>query len=260
MHSRRISMIIPCLNDAPLLARLLESLSDQTIPADEVIVIDNGSEDHSAEVAEKLGARVVSEPHRGITRAVWAGFEASTGDIMVRTDADAVLPRDYIAKLHTTFDRADKNPGLRVVGITGNARFQLPSPWSRIASKLYVGSYLSTTASALGHYPFYGTNFAIRRSWWEEVRDQVDFTDTFVHEDLNLSFAVRPHETVWYQDDLLVEMDPRALFGARQLFIRFTRGFYTMFKNFRTQPPPLRLSHRGVLGSTMQKLVSGREK
>lgn len=259
LKRRTISVIIPCLNDARLLDRALTSLNQQTIAADEILVVDNGSTDDSAEVAKRHGARVVAEPRRGITWATQTGFNNASGDILFRTDADIVAPSDLIAKMHAAWNAADQSQratGAReVVAVTGTATFELPAPWDRIASKSYVGAYRSSTKSALGHNPMFGTLYSIRASWWHTVKESVDFSDTFVHEDMHLSFQVRPTQTVWYQDDLEVVMDGRALFGAKQVMTRFKRGFHTMFTNFRTQSPPIRLSQRGLLPRRIAKAV-----
>lgn len=55
---RRISIVIPCLNDAVLLEQCLSSIVAQTLQPEEVIVVDNGSTDNSVEVANRMGARV----------------------------------------------------------------------------------------------------------------------------------------------------------------------------------------------------------
>lgn len=255
-HSRSISVVIPCLNDAELLRRCLESLNQQNIPAEEIIVVDNGSTDNSADVARAHGASVVEEARRGITWATQTGLNAARGDVLVRTDADIIAPVDFIANLHRAWDAADLNPR-RVAGVTGTATFELPRPWDALASWLYVGSYRATTGSALGHRPFFGTNYSVSADWWREVRGSVDFSDTAVHEDLHLSFAVRPEETIWVDDRITVEMDPRALVGFGQVITRFRRGFHTMFTNFRTQPPHKRLAARGKLGA-WARFVEGR--
>jgi len=54
----------------------------------EVVVADNGSEDGSAELAARAGARVVHEPRKGYGSAYLAGFEAASGDYIVMLDAD----------------------------------------------------------------------------------------------------------------------------------------------------------------------------
>ena len=64
-----ISVVIPVRNDAAMLDHRLESLAAQTRQPDEIVVVDNGSSDASAMIAERAGARVVAEPRRGIPYA-----------------------------------------------------------------------------------------------------------------------------------------------------------------------------------------------
>ncbi len=247
--------MIPCLNDGDLLAHCLTSLQNQIVPAEEVIVVDNGSVDDSADIAERYGARVVSEPRRGITWAMQTGFRAATGDVLFRIDADVVVPEDTIIRLHQIWDRADEYTGNSVVGLSGGAEFVTPGSYGRIMSSLYMGAYWTTTRWALGHYPLSGTNCCIRSSWWKEIDESVDFSDTLVHEDLHLSFAVRPEETIWLQKDLVLPTDPRHLKGTRQMLCRFYRGFHTIWVNWKEQLPQERLSARGKLPDFIDTLV-----
>ncbi|WP_286954505.1 MULTISPECIES: glycosyltransferase family 2 protein [Corynebacterium] len=248
------SIVIPCYNDAVLLRRCLGSVQKQTVAPAEVLVVDNGSTDDSESAAKEFGARVVEEPRRGITWAVHTGFNAARGDIFLRTDADTVLRSDYVAKsmeawrevlaAESSQAQGGRGSGRKVVAMTGAARFELPSPWAGLLSRVYLGAYRLTAGAALGHAPIFGTNCSIRRSWWLSVRDGVDYSDPVVHEDLHLSFAVRPDETVAVRDEIGVEMDPRALRGIRQMARRFYRGFYTIFSNWRKQSPQQRLWQR----------------
>ena len=66
-------VVLPCLNEAPALARLLARMPAGYRP----IVADNGSTDGSAAVARRLGARVVEVPQPGYGAAVHAGIEAA---------------------------------------------------------------------------------------------------------------------------------------------------------------------------------------
>jgi glycosyltransferase involved in cell wall biosynthesis len=77
-----VSIVIPCLNEEEPIAGVVAEVLAQG--ADEVIVVDNGSTDRTAERARAAGARVVAEPQRGYGRACAAGVAA------VRADADIV--------------------------------------------------------------------------------------------------------------------------------------------------------------------------
>lgn len=83
-----ISVIIPALNEEFTIAQVVGDVP-QSI-ASEVIVVDNGSNDHTAERARQAGARVISEPRRGYGRACHAGFNsvAQNCEIVVFLDGD----------------------------------------------------------------------------------------------------------------------------------------------------------------------------
>ncbi|RNE48770.1 glycosyltransferase family 2 protein [Corynebacterium alimapuense] len=253
--NRTISVVIPCLNDADLLKRCLDSLAVQQILPDEVIVVDNGSTDDSAAIAQAAGARVVTESRRGITWATRTGFDAAEGDIFLRTDADVILPPDFIARLHAAWNAADSSPGRRIVGVTGTARFEIPGRAGDFLSRAYLGAYRNSVGSALGHYPLFGTNYSVRADWWQGIRDSVDSADVYSHEDMQISFEVRPDETVWFQPDLTLETDPRPLHGVQQIIVRFKRGMHTILRGWRNHPPHRRLARRGLLGPKMKEVL-----
>jgi glycosyltransferase involved in cell wall biosynthesis len=86
-----VSVVIPCLNEAENIERCvaaaLEALRGMGV-AGEVLVADNDSEDDSALLAERAGARVIVERRRGYGSAYLAGFAASRGRYIVMADAD----------------------------------------------------------------------------------------------------------------------------------------------------------------------------
>ena len=90
-RSAFVSVVIPCLNEAPTIERCVaaaqRALADAGLEG-EVVVADNGSDDGSAELARRAGARVVHEPRRGYGSAYLAGFAAARGDYIVMADAD----------------------------------------------------------------------------------------------------------------------------------------------------------------------------
>jgi glycosyltransferase involved in cell wall biosynthesis len=84
----KVSAIIPALNEEETIADVVRSVPRVT--ANEVIVVDNGSDDRTAERATTSGARVVKEPRRGYGRACAAGVQALPHDceIVVFLDGD----------------------------------------------------------------------------------------------------------------------------------------------------------------------------
>jgi len=86
-----VSVVIPCLNEEQNIEQCVRDARAalQAGGLDgEVLVVDNDSEDRSAQVAEAAGARVIFEPRRGYGSAYRAGFAAAKGEYIVMADAD----------------------------------------------------------------------------------------------------------------------------------------------------------------------------
>lgn len=89
--SATISIVMPCLNEEQTVescVRKALSWLERSPYAGEVVVVDNGSTDRSAELASAAGARVVSEPRPGYGAALRRGFAEGTGDWLVMGDCD----------------------------------------------------------------------------------------------------------------------------------------------------------------------------
>ena len=100
---KKISVVIPALNEEEAIEAVVLA-----IPRDElrrmgfeveVLVIDNGSEDRTAELARNAGAEVVFEPTRGYGRAYKTGFDSAQGQIIATADADLTYPVEDIPEL-----------------------------------------------------------------------------------------------------------------------------------------------------------------
>lgn len=115
----KTAVIIPALNEAGNISQLVAETWLQ--PVDWVIVVDNGSSDGTAVLAEKAGSQVVSEPQRGYGYACAAGTAAALGagaDILAFMDADFSSPPAELPRLLTPIQRnkADLVLGSRTLG------------------------------------------------------------------------------------------------------------------------------------------------
>jgi glycosyltransferase involved in cell wall biosynthesis len=95
----RISLLIPCYNAAPYLAETVASAWAQTRPPDEIIIVDDGSTDASAEVAATLtpAVRLIRQPNRGVGVALNKALAAATGELIAFLDADDLWVREKLA-------------------------------------------------------------------------------------------------------------------------------------------------------------------
>lgn len=235
-----VSVIVPSYNDAGLLAACLEALARQTRPADEVIVVDNDSTDATADVARAAGARLVHEPLRGIWPATAAGFDAASGDLLARLDADSVPAPDWIAELERRMSAAD-----RPTAVTDSGRFYGGNAVVRwIARNIYLGGYFTVMGALLGHPPLFGSNYAIRADAWAELRGIVHRERADLHDDLDLSWWLQPGMTVVRECRLIVGVSARPFDTLAQLARRLRMAFHTIAVEWREWPPLERRADR----------------
>ena len=200
-----ITVVIPALDDAAMLARCLEDLSAQLRPADDIIVVDNGSTDDTAAVAQAGGARVIGEPVLGIWPAASAGYDAATGDIIARLDADSRPPVDWLLHIEAEFVDSPEISVLTGPGIFYDGNTIVAG----LGQTLYIGGYFWAMEIWLGQPPIFGSNFAMRRQVWERVRGRVHRGMREIHDDLDLSIHLDPDQTVRYDERLTVGISAR---------------------------------------------------
>jgi len=102
-----LAVIVPARNEAETLPGLLASLAAQTVPAAEVVVVNDGSTDATAAVVERAGVRLLHTPPRlkGWNGKQWAchvGLEATTATTVCFLDADVELAPDALARVAAT--------------------------------------------------------------------------------------------------------------------------------------------------------------
>jgi glycosyltransferase involved in cell wall biosynthesis len=100
MRTRAVSVVIPCYNGANFLRDTLRSVLAQTLPPLEVIVVDDGSTDDSAAIAESFGppVRVFRQPNQGESVARNRGIEEARGDWVAFLDADDLWLPEKLAE------------------------------------------------------------------------------------------------------------------------------------------------------------------
>jgi len=113
----RISVVIPTYNRAAAVGEAIESVLRQTRPPDEIIVVDDGSSDNTAEVLAAFGdrIRIVAQPNGGVSAARNAGIRLATGDWLAFLDSDDVWLPHRLATL--TRDVIEPSVGVHVADI-----------------------------------------------------------------------------------------------------------------------------------------------
>jgi glycosyltransferase involved in cell wall biosynthesis len=149
---RRIAVVIPALDEEEAIGLVLAEIPQGVA---EVVVVDNGSRDRTAEVARAAGARVVSEPRRGYGQACLAGIAAADGaDVFVFLDGDhSDHPRqlpDVLAPILA--GEADLVIGSRALGRRGKGSHPLHAVLGTRLSVALMNRLIGTRATDLGPF------------------------------------------------------------------------------------------------------------
>ena len=220
-----ITVIVCAYNEAGYLPACLYSIRAQTRPADEIIVVNNASTDHTGIVAHAVpGVRVVDEPSKGLVVARETARRLANSDILAYVDADCRVPIYWLERLEQRFLRLH---GL--VGMTGPYRFY-DWDWSgRTLIRLYDMLIAPATHGLVHHVlgigaVFYGGNFAVRREALARIGG-FDRSIEFHGEDTNLGrrltalgpIAMCPECWIWTSARRYRAMGKSRVFG---LYVR----------------------------------------
>jgi glycosyltransferase involved in cell wall biosynthesis len=205
----KVSVVIPAYNEEHNIGACLDSIHNQTQKAFEVIVVDNNSTDNTAIVAKEHGAKVVFEAKRGIIPARDRGFNEATGDVIVRTDADTIVPRNWISKISHHFE--DKT----VDRLAGGSVFYRPWMWPIFNMFVFWDNDL------FGYKALFGPNFAIRKSAWDKVKNELCHDNVKFHEDLDLAIHLSNYGRYARDYSIKVDTSTRRVAHISSFFIDY---------------------------------------
>lgn len=99
-ENARVTAVVPVHNRADLLRRMLETAAAQTLPFEEIVVIDNASTDNAAQVAAAFGCRILpNSTNAGFARAVNAGWRAAGTEWIAVLNSDIELDPEWLERL-----------------------------------------------------------------------------------------------------------------------------------------------------------------
>jgi GT2 family glycosyltransferase len=99
----RISVVVCSYNGGRTIGQCCKALTQLSYSDFEVIAVDDGSQDDTAQIAETYGCRVIRTENRGLSNARNTGLAAATGDIVAYIDDDAYPDRDWLTHLAAAF-------------------------------------------------------------------------------------------------------------------------------------------------------------
>src|ERR671918_9146 len=140
MESAAISIVIPAYNEAQAILEVIQQISDvcNTQKLDyEIIVVDDGSTDQTAEVLHKKGIHVIRHPeNRGYGAAIKTGVLSAQNPWILITDADGTYPIAQIPKLVENMDHYEMIVGARTGEDVNIPAIRKPAKWvlSKVAN------------------------------------------------------------------------------------------------------------------------------
>lgn len=217
-----VSLIIPALNEEKYLPETFTSVKKMDRRPDEIIVVNAQSEDKTAQIATSFGAEIVSVDRRSIGYSRQKGLEAASGDIVAFTDADTILPTNWLS---TIFDHIEKD---HVVGVFGGFRVPDGPWWYRFYINI-IQPFANTLIYAIFKIPFAtGQNMAFyRKNALSAGGFPVDFK---IAEDIEIARRVMSAGKIVFRQDFFVTASGRR--GYEGFWKLLSRSFSAFFYYF----------------------------
>jgi GT2 family glycosyltransferase len=188
----RLSVVVPMFNEQRAIGPCLDALLPQLTAIHEVIVVDNGSTDGSADVVKAIrethpAIRLVHEPTQGLVAARNQGFRCATGDILARIDADTQVGPGWATSIVDFFEQH----GDRVAGTGLCSLYDAPfQDRYRRAHEEMTAVMRSHPSEIRAHGRLFGSNMAIPTKRWNQIKEMTSTRDD-VFEDLDLTLCLQ---------------------------------------------------------------------
>lgn len=200
-----VSVVIPAYNEEKLIASCLEALTKQkTNHPYEVIVVDNNSTDNTRKVIKtfegRLNLKVIVEKTKGRGAARATGFKNATGKFILSTDADAIVPPDWIEKLISKLNNDN-------IAVSGTLRVNDVGRFKNfMINQLHIPLMVLFRA-LFGHHWLSGFSFAITKELYEKAGGFNPKINT--QEDVDLTFKIKRYGKIKLITDAPVNLSGR---------------------------------------------------
>lgn len=219
----KLSLVIPAFNEAATIEGCLESVFAQHHPFDEVLIVDNNCTDNTIALAKQFNVQIVTEQRQGVVYARDAGFDAATGDVIGRIDADTLLDPDWTTRLLAVF--ADED----IAAVTGPVYYHdMPGKVTGQKADTFIRASLDKMATKAKF--LFGSNMAIRRLAWGVMRDVVCREKAY-HEDLDLAIHLVDYDyQIMFDKNLIAGVSSRRVENSPADFRKYMKMFSTTYK------------------------------
>ena len=228
-----VSVIIPAWNEEDHIADCLLCATRQSVPAREILVVDNNSTDRTVEIVTRFIAdhpdsnvRLLhQDAEQGLIPTRNYGLNHATGDILGRVDADSMLRPDWVEQATRIFT---EHPD--VMGATGPvAYYDMPAAKVSLKGDNAIRRHIYKADG--GQSLLFGSNMALRATAWKIIAGEVcrDKADV-MHEDIDVSLHLFSHDfRTYYSRHLVVAISARRMDTSFQSFSDYMDRFHNTF-------------------------------
>jgi glycosyltransferase involved in cell wall biosynthesis len=183
-----ISVVLPALNEESGIEECLRSISEQN-PSEncEILVVDGGSQDRTASIAQEYADRVILQRSPGIGGARRDGANAASGDKLAFTDADTIVSEGWLDAVVSNLKKYDASTG-PVVYQDQDVKSELIQRWRSLYRIFYLSNF----------YYILGSNMAVRAETYRQIGGHSDIS---LLDDYDLSIKL-------FRDNAKVRYDP----------------------------------------------------
>ncbi|MBL7206175.1 MAG: glycosyltransferase family 2 protein [Candidatus Aenigmarchaeota archaeon] len=183
-----VSIIIPAYNEEKNIGKTLKAIFSSDYPKDkmEVMVVDDGSNDNTIDIAKSFDVKVLKQNHNGKVGALNYGIKNASNELIITIDADTILKKDAVKKVLSPF--SDKNMG----AVGGAMKIECPKNLlsffqniEYVSMSLVKEGFSQLFNTSLG---FYGSFCCYRKSVLQKIGG---FQDSTTSEDIDVSLQIR---------------------------------------------------------------------
>lgn len=238
-----VSIVIPAYNEEVSIRACVLAAVLQTVPAKEIIVVDNKSTDGTAAIVKAIQDEYPASPVlylqqndvQGLVPTRNFGLDRAQGSVIGRIDADSVIEPNWVDEVQKAFTDPD------VAATTGPVLYY-DMPLRRFGLKADDRVRRIILKLNREYHFLFGSNMAIRRSAWLEIRDDTcrDESDE-LHEDIDLSVHLAQHGlVVAYVPTMVSGMSARRLENSPRDYAYYARRFERTYARHGLMNPVLR--------------------
>jgi len=238
-----VSIVIPAYNEEHTIKACVLAALDQTVAANEIIVVDNKSTDGTARVVKALQLAYPDAPIRyleqsevqGLIPTRNFGLNAATSEVIGRIDADSVLEPTWVEEVQKAFSDPT------VAACTGPViYYDMPlRRFGAIADDAVRRAMIGITRD---YHLLFGSNMALRSSAWQVIKDEACLDpDDELHEDIDLSIHLHNHKLkIAYSSEMVTGMSARRIDDSPRQYYNYVMRFERTYKKHNVRNIALR--------------------